>query len=48
MDLKIVNYIQVDGQEYLFDAISEKKKQDISDRIHTNAMVTVGFREKKK
>lgn len=48
MEVKIVNHVRIDGQEYLFDTIPEEKKQDISDRDHTNAVVTVGFREKKK
>lgn len=47
MELKIVNHVWLNGQEYLFSELSEEEKEKISVSIQTNAMMTVGFREKK-
>ena len=39
MEMKIVNHIKIDGQEYLF----EERKKDIACLIQENAMKAVGY-----
>lgn len=43
MELKIVNHIKIDGQEYLFEELSEERKKDIACLIQENAMKAVGY-----
>ena len=38
MEMKIVNHIKIDGQEYLFEELSEERKKDIACLIQENAM----------
>ena len=30
MEMKIVNHIKIDGQEYLFEELSDERKRDIA------------------
>lgn len=43
MEMKIVNHIKIDGQEYLFEDLSEERKKDIACLIQENAMKAVGY-----
>ncbi len=43
MEMKIVNHIKINGQEYLFEELSEERKKDIACLIQENAMKAVGY-----
>ena len=43
MEMKIVNHIKIDGQEYLFEELSDERKRDIACLIQENAMKAEGY-----
>ena len=43
MEMKIVNHIKIDGQEYLFEELSAERKKDIAGLIQENAMKAAGY-----
>ena len=43
MEMKIVNHIKIDGQEYLFEELSAERKKDIACLIQENAMKAAGY-----
>lgn len=43
MEMKIVNHIKIDEQEYLFEELSAERKKDIAWLIQENAMKAVGY-----
>lgn len=43
MEMKIVNHIKIDGQEYLFEELSAERKKDIVCLIQENAMKAAGY-----
>ncbi|MEQ2381195.1 hypothetical protein WMO21_02350 [Lachnospiraceae bacterium CLA-AA-H58] len=43
MEMKIVNHIKINGQEYLFEELSAERKKDIACLIQENAMKAVGY-----
>lgn len=43
MEMKIVNHIKIDGQEHLFEELSEERKKDIARLIQEHAMKAAGY-----
>ena len=43
MEMKIVNHIKIDGQEYLLEELSAERKKDIACLIQENAMKAAGY-----
>ena len=43
MEMKIVNHIKINGQEYLFEELSAERKKDIACLIQENAMKAAGY-----
>lgn len=41
---RIINYIEFDGKEVLFDSLSDKEKQQVAKRIQNKMMAAAGFR----
>ncbi len=43
-ELQIVNYIEIDGQEVLLDALSDDQKQKVAETLQERLMGTAGYR----
>lgn len=41
---KIINYIEIDGKEILFDDLPEEKQREISQTLMDNFMNGLGYR----
>lgn len=46
MELKIINYIEISGEEVLFDSLPEEKRRSIAEAIQDRMMSTAGYRRK--
>ena len=43
---KIINYIEIDGEQVLFDSLPEERRKEISQKLLDNFMGAVGFKRK--
>lgn len=43
---RIINYVEIDGKEVLFDSLPEEEKKRVAERIQDRMMTAAGFRRK--
>lgn len=45
-DPKIVNYIEIDGEDVLFESLPEEKRREIAEKIQERIMYVAGYKRK--
>lgn len=45
-DPKIVNYIEIDGKDVLFESLSEEKRKEIAEKIQERIMHAAGYKRR--
>lgn len=43
-DIQVVNYIEIEGKEILFDSLSEEEKRRLSEILQERIMAAAGYR----
>lgn len=45
-DITIINHIEIDGKEYLWDDLPEERRRELSVILQDRMMMAIGFRRK--
>ncbi len=47
-EIQIVNYIEIDGKEVLFDSLSDDEKKRVAEIMQERVMAAAGYRRVKR